>query len=59
MNCIECENFKILYPPMGLYDSGRARCEKYDLIVDYLSKQKLNRLTCVEQKDEPYHEKGE
>lgn len=25
MNCIECEHFKILYPPMGHYDSGKGK----------------------------------
>ena len=48
MCCIECEYFKILYPPMGKYDNGRAECKKYDLVVDFFSKQKLNKLTCVE-----------
>lgn len=49
MNCINCEHFKVLYPPMGKYESGRAACKKYDLIVDFLSRRKLNRLTCVEE----------
>lgn len=47
--CSECEHFKILYPPMGMYDSGMAKCEKHDLVTDYFSKQKLNNLTCVEE----------
>lgn len=47
--CSECEHFKILYPPMGMYDSGMAKCEKHDLVVGYFSKQKLNNLTCVEE----------
>ena len=54
MNCIECEYFKILYPPMGHYDSGMAKCEKHDLIVDYISKQKLKKLTCVEEVEEQH-----
>ena len=51
MNCIECEHFKILYPPMGHYDSGMAKCEKHDLIVEYISKQKLKKLICVEEEE--------
>ena len=47
MNCINCEHFKVLYPPMGKYDSGMAKCKKYDLVVDFFSKQKLGELTCV------------
>ena len=48
MKCNQCEHFKILFPPMGKYDNGQAKCEKYDLVVDFFSKQKLNRLTCIE-----------
>ena len=47
--CSECEHFEIQYPPMGFYDSGMAKCKKHDLVVDYFSKQKLNKLTCVEE----------
>lgn len=47
--CSECEYFEIQYPPMGNYDSGMAKCKKHDLVVDYFSKQKLNKLTCVEE----------
>ena len=47
--CSECEHFEIQYPPMGFYDSGMAKCEKHDLVVDYFGKQKLNKLTCVEE----------
>ena len=47
--CKECEHFRYLYPPMGQYDAGRVACKKYDLVKDYISKQSLNRLTCVEE----------
>ena len=48
MKCNECEHFKVLYPPLeNNYDSGMAKCEKYDLVVDWFSKQKLNKLVCV------------
>ena len=35
--CMDCENFKILYPPMGHYDSGMAKCNKHDLVVDFFA----------------------
>lgn len=47
--CMNCEHFKILYPPMEHYDSGMAKCNKHDLVVDYFSKQKLNKLTCIDE----------
>lgn len=50
--CSECKHFEIQYPPMGNYDSGMAKCKKHDLVVDYFSKQKLNKLTCVEEEGE-------
>lgn len=46
--CIDCEHFKIDFPPIKNFDSGQARCEKYDLVVDYMSKRTLNNLECVE-----------
>lgn len=47
--CKECEYFKVLYPPMGHYEVGRAVCKKHNLTVDYFSKQKLGKLTCIEE----------
>lgn len=54
MKCCECPHFKIQYDPIGkistgLWDFGRARCEKHDLIVDFASKRKLKELVCVEE----------
>ena len=50
--CWECPHFKILYEPLHgigeLYDSGRAKCKKHDLIVDFLDHRKLKKLECVE-----------
>lgn len=51
MKCTECEYFKVLFPPMGKYDSGQAKCKKHDLVVDFFSKQKLNKLTCIEESE--------
>lgn len=51
--CKDCPHFKILYDPIGkapdIWDFGRAKCEKHDLIVDFASKRKLNRLECWEE----------
>lgn len=44
MKCIDCKDFKILYEPFG-YEWGKAKCERYNLCVDFRSKHKLNRLT--------------
>lgn len=54
MKCCDCSFFKIQYDPIGkintgLWDFGRARCEKHDLIVDFASKRKLKELVCVEE----------
>lgn len=49
MKCIECEHFQIVCQPMGKYDAGMAKCKKHDLVVDFMSKQKLNKLVCIEQ----------
>lgn len=50
--CWECSHFKIQYEPLHgigeLYDFGRAKCEKHDLIVDFLDHRKLKKLECVE-----------
>lgn len=51
MKCTECEYFKVLFPPMGKYDSGQAKCSKYGLVVDFFGKQKLNKLTCIEESE--------
>lgn len=49
MKCKDCEHFEIGYPPMMPYDSGLAVCKKHNLVCDYTSNRKLNRLTCVEE----------
>lgn len=52
MKCMECPHFHIKYGPIKhgkeIWDTGLAKCEKHDLVVDFLSKQKLNKLTCVD-----------
>ena len=53
--CKGCEHFHILYEPYKcghiLWDTGMVKCEKHNLVADYASKQKLDRLECIEEKD--------
>ena len=48
-HCKDCEYFKVICQPMGHYEAGQAECKKHNMIVDFLSTQKLNRLICVEE----------
>ena len=52
MKCRNCEHFHVRYQPLKVggecYDSGMAECKKYDLVVDFTSTRKLNRLECVD-----------
>ena len=52
MTCENCQYFKILYEPLRdkgvIWDFGKAKCEKYDLYVDFVNHGKFKRLTCVE-----------
>lgn len=47
MNCKECPSFKIRYHLIKDLDSGMAACEKYHMVVDFMSNRKMNRLVCV------------
>jgi len=48
MLCKDCPHFHILYPSLKGVDFGRAKCDKHDLIVDFLGKRKFKWLSCVE-----------
>lgn len=52
MKCAKCEHFNILYPPYRsggiLWDTGRAECTKYNLVIETVSKQQINKLVCAE-----------
>lgn len=52
MHCKDCQYFKILYEPIrttgALWDLGRAKCEKHNLITDFANHGKFERLECVE-----------
>ena len=56
MRCKDCEHFKIEYEPYRsggmLLDFGLARCMKHNLVVDFASHRKLNKLECVESNEE-------
>lgn len=52
MKCLDCPYFKIQYEPIGkistgIWDFGRAECNKYDLIVEFPDHRKLKKLQCV------------
>ena len=54
MKCWECKHFEIQYKPIGkistgIWDFGRAKCTKYDLIVDFPDNRKLKKLECIEE----------
>lgn len=56
MKCRDCEHFHIRMNPWKsdgvCWDMGLAECRKHNLVVDFLDKRKLNKLTCVEDNDE-------
>lgn len=55
MNCKDCEHFKIVMQPLrsggDLWDLGQAKCNKYDLVVDFANQRKLNNLRCVDEQE--------
>ena len=61
--CKDCKDFHVRYQPLKIgrecYDSGLAECKRHGLVVDFTSTQKLNRLTCVEDREGYYKVKAE
>lgn len=51
--CESCKYFKILYGPLkcrgGVYDQGRAICEKYGFVKDYTSRAAFKYLKCPDE----------
>ena len=49
--CKDCPYFKIIINPVRadgeLFELGQARCEKYNMLVDFADHRKLNKLECV------------
>ena len=48
MKCKDCRFFQIVQPPMMPFDSGVAKCDKHNLVVNFASNRKINLLECVE-----------
>ena len=58
MKCVDCVHFHIRQEPLrdigcGIpWDFGMAECDKHNLVVDFASHRKLNKLECVESNEE-------
>ena len=63
MKCRDCKDFSIRYQPLKVgrdcYGCGLAKCKRYNLVFDFTSTQRLNRLTCVEDREGYYKDKAE
>lgn len=51
-NCKDCEHFYIISKPMEHFEAGQVGCNKHNLITEYVSIQKINNLTCIEEGSE-------
>ena len=53
MLCKDCPHFHIEYMPLKsggcCWDLGRAHCDKYKMIVEFLSMSKINKLKCAKE----------
>ena len=52
--CRDCPYFKVLYEPIksgkDVWDLGKAKCTKYDLVTDFISHRKFGKLNCILEK---------
>lgn len=52
MKCKDCPHFHIRYEPYKsggvLWDTGLAECKKLDMVVDFSSHRKLDKLECMD-----------
>lgn len=48
MKCEKCKHFRVIYEPIKHFDSGRAVCDKHNLIKDFMTHKELKRLECME-----------
>lgn len=52
MRCKDCPHFHIRYEPYKsggvIWDMGLAECKKTNMVVDFASHKKLDKLECVE-----------
>lgn len=58
--CKDCPHFHIDFEPLrGGFDLGRASCDKYNLVTDFVNRRKFNTLECVKLKcvEEEQHER--
>lgn len=46
--CAECSHFLIWYEAMMPWDTGKAVCDKHNLVVDFVSRQQINKLECID-----------
>lgn len=51
MLCKDCPHFHIDYPPLKDIDYGRASCDKYDLITNFIDMRKFETLRCVDDEE--------
>lgn len=55
MKCMDCPHFKVVSEPIkagkGMYwDLGLAKCEKLDLVSNFMNHGQLKKLECAEEK---------
>ena len=50
--CKDCSHFGIQMEPLRGVDFGLARCDKHNLVTEFLSYRKFSWLSCVEENDE-------
>ncbi len=51
MKCKDCKDFHVIAEPIKddgvAWDLGQAKCEQYNMVVDFIDHRKLNKLECV------------
>ena len=47
--CKDCPHFHIRLEYKNEYEWGLAECDKYNLVTDFRSKKKFEKLKCVEE----------
>lgn len=56
MLCKDCEHFRIRYEPLkvgkDIWDFGMAQCDKYQMVVEFASRRKINKLKCIDDEKE-------
>ena len=56
MLCKDCEHFRIKWEPQKIggrcVDWGQAECKKHDLVTDFKTHSKFEKLSCIEDEKE-------